>query len=119
MTGTRGKDGARARGRLQGEGRGTELVPGDEGDEYCASLICEFRFDTDLADKYIIIYRQSSRDERNAREAHGNYIIKNVKEESTEYTEESTDYMDPAKFNHKMNVSLQFMEQRTLSRPAR
>ena len=79
-------------------------MPGDESDEYCASLICDFRFDTDLADEYIIIHRQSSRDERNAREAHGNYIINNVKEESTEY-------MDPAKFNHKINVSLQFVEQ--------
>ena len=73
--------------------------------------MCEFRFDTDLANKYITIHRQSSRDEGNAREAYGKYIIKNANEESTEYTEEFTDYMDPAKFNYKMNVSLQFVEQ--------
>ena len=84
---------------MQGEGRGTELVPGDESDEDCASITYEFRFDTDPAEEYMTIHCQSSRDERNAREVYGEHIIKYKKKESIEYTEEPTEYMDPVKFN--------------------
>ena len=81
---------------MQGEGRGTELALSDGGKGS--------RTAQPSSTLHSSIHRQSSRDEGNAREVYGEYIIKNAKEESTEYT-------NKIEFNCKVNVTLQFVEQ--------